>query len=132
VAITANLFDPGAGGEDAFYINVQEGDVSVVQPPESGVVPDALLYFYFHNSQPATYFTHSSLIPAGETVLTRAQLFQLGRSLSAVRDHFSQFDEPPPGFARLPLDIEFERVGDVVEVKQARPHPGRGEVPASP
>jgi pyruvate, water dikinase len=130
VAITANLFDPGAGGEDAFYINVQDGDVSVVQPPGSGVVADELLYFYFHNNQPATYFSHSSLIPAGETVLSRAELFQLGSALSAIRDHFEPLYDPPAGFARLPLDVEFERVDGVVEVKQVRPHPGRGQVPS--
>jgi len=128
VAITANLFDPGPSGEDAFYINVQLGDVSVVQPPSSGIVADQLLYFYFHNNQPATYFTHSSLAPSGETVLTRRQLFDLGRSLDAIRDHFESFYDPPPGFARLPLDVEFERVGDHVEIKQARPHPGRGSL----
>lgn len=126
VAITANLFDPGPQGEDAFYINVQLGDVSVVQPPSSGIVADQLLYFYFHNNQPATYFAHSSLVASGQTVLTRRQLFDLGRSLAAIRDHFETFYDPPPGFARLPLDVEFERVGDHVEIKQARPHPGRG------
>jgi hypothetical protein len=128
VAITANLFDPGGGGEDAFYINVQDGDVSVVQPPGSGVVADQLLYFYFHNNQPATYFSHSSLIPTGETVLGRAELFQLGSALAAIREHFEPLYDPPAGFARLPLDVEFERVDGVVEVKQVRPHPGRGQV----
>jgi hypothetical protein len=127
VAITTNLFDPGAAGEDAFYLNAQLGDVSVVQPPSSGIVADQLLYFYFHNNQPATYFSHSSLVPAGETVLTRRQLFDLGRSLDAIRDHFESFYDPPPGFAHLPLDVEFERVGDHIEIKQARPHPGRGQ-----
>ena len=126
VAISANLFDPGPTGEDAFYVNVQWGDVSVVQPPSSGIVADQLLYFYFHNNQPATYFTHSSLTAAGEPVLTRRQLFDLGRSLDAIRDHFETFYDPPDGFARLPLDVEFERVGDAIEIKQARPHPGRG------
>ena len=126
VAITANLFDPGGEGEDAFYINAQKGDVSVVQPPSSGIVADQLLYFYFHNNQPATYFSHSSLLSSGETVLTRKQLFELGRSLDAIRDHFETFYDPPPGFAHMPLDVEFERVGERIEIKQARPHPGRG------
>ncbi len=129
VAVTANLFDPGAAGEDAFYINVQQGDVSVVQPPSSSIVADQLLYFYFHPRQPATYFTRSSLVADGETVLTAGELAQLGGALSAIRDHFDPLYEPPPGFGRLPLDVEFERVGDVVEVKQVRPHPGRGQVP---
>ena len=130
VAITANLFDPGPGGEDAFYINVQLGDVSVVQPPGSGVIADQLLYFFFHQGQPAAYFTRSSLVPPGQTVLTRRQLFELGVALSAVREHFQELLEPPPGFARLPLDVEFERVGEVIELKQVRPHPGRGGVEA--
>jgi hypothetical protein len=128
VAITANLFDPGPGGEDAFYINVQLGDVSVVQPPSSGLIADQLLYFHFHNNQPATYFTHSSLLQSGETVLTRRQLFDLGRSLTAIRDHFAELYDPPPGFARLPLDVEFERIGSRIEIKQVRPHPGRGSL----
>jgi len=132
VAITANLFDPSGGGEDAFYINVQKGDVSVVQPPDSGIVADQLLYFYFHANQPATYFTHSSLVGRGEAVLSRSELFQLGSALVAIRGHFAGLGyELPPGFARLPLDVEFERVDGVVEVKQARPHPGRGQVPTS-
>jgi hypothetical protein len=130
VAVTANLFDPGAAGEDAFYINVQQGDVSVVQPPSSNIVADQLLYFYFHPRQPATYFTRSSLVAQGETVLTADQLGQLGGALAAIREHFDALYEPPAGFGRLPLDVEFERVGDVVEVKQVRPHPGRGQVPA--
>ena len=53
VAITANLFDPAPGGEDAFYINAQAGAVSVVQPPESTLRADQLVYYYFHNNQPA-------------------------------------------------------------------------------
>ncbi|HUS65593.1 MAG TPA: PEP/pyruvate-binding domain-containing protein [Kofleriaceae bacterium] len=127
VAITANLFDPGPGGEDAFYINAQLGGVSVVQPPDSDIIADQLLYFYFHNNQPSTYFTHSSLVPSSETVLTRRQLYDLGTMLVAIRQHFSELYEPPPGFARLPLDVEFERIGDTIEIKQARPHPGRGQ-----
>jgi hypothetical protein len=47
--------------------------------------------------------------------------------LVAIRQHFSGLYDPPPGFARLPLDVEFERIGDTIEIKQARPHPGRGQ-----
>ncbi len=130
VAITANVFDPAPGGEDAFYVNVQLGDVSVVQPPGNGVVPDQLVYYYWHSGQPATYYTTSSLLPAGETVLTRRELFDLGVALAAIRDHFSSIYEPPEGYGRLPMDVEFKRVGQgdaaKVEVKQARPYPGRG------
>jgi len=132
VAITANVFDPGPGGEDAFYVNAQLGDVSVVQPPGNGVVPDQLVYYYWHNGQPATYYTTSSLLPAGETVLSRRQLFDLGTSLAAIRKHFGSIYAAPEGYGQLPMDVEFKRVGQgdtaTIEVKQARPYPGRGTI----
>ena len=129
VAITANLFDPGPGGEDAFYVNAQLGEASVVAP-DPGVRSDQFLYFFFHNGQPATYFTRSSLVPAGTTVLTRRELFELGTQLDLVRRHFASLYPRPDGYAQLPMDVEWKRVGSGrqtrIEIKQARPHPGRG------
>lgn len=132
VAITANPFDPGPTGEDGFYINAQAGEESVVSP-DPAVVADQIIYFHFHSGQPATYLVHSSLVPAGETVLSRAELFDLGTSLDAIRRHFAQFYDPPPGFASLPMDVEWKLVADAegdgrhIEIKQARPWPGRGD-----
>jgi phosphoenolpyruvate synthase/pyruvate phosphate dikinase len=125
VAITANIYDPAPGGEDAFYVNAQVGEESVVQPDPS-VVADQLMYYWFHNGQPATYYAHSTLVPAGQTVLTRAQLFDLGRQLAALREHFAAFYTPPEGYGRLPMDVEWKLVGDEIWIKQARPYPGRG------
>lgn len=131
VAITANIFDAAPGGEDAFYINAQFGEVSVVQPPTSNTVADQLMYYYLYNNQPATYYTHSSLVADGETVLTRRELFDLGTALMAIRGHFSDLYDPPDGYAILPMDVEWKRTGtgddSVIEVKQARPYPGRGQ-----
>lgn len=128
VAVTANPFDPSLDGEDAFYINAQRGEQSVVSP-EPGVVADQLLYFFFHNSQPATYFARSSLTAGGAPVLTRAELYDLGTQLSAIREHFAPL-YPTPGGAPLAMDVEFklEQVGAErrIEIKQARPYPGRG------
>jgi pyruvate, water dikinase len=127
IAITANLFDPAPGGEDAFYLNVQLGDVSVALPPASAIYPDQVIYFFYHQGQPATYLTTSNLVSRGDTVLSRAELFDLGRQLDRIRTHFRATYEPPAGFARLPMDVEFKRLPDgAIEVKQARPHPGRG------
>jgi pyruvate, water dikinase len=129
VAITANIFDPGRGGEDGFYINVQLGETSVVQP-SSYIVADQLMYYFFHDNQPATYYAHSSLVPAGTTVLSRRELFELGKALRAIRNHFRAVYDPPAGFGALPMDVEFKRLGtgesSSIEVKQARPYPGRG------
>jgi hypothetical protein len=130
VAISANIYDPGPGGEDGFYVNAQVGEESVVQP-EAGVTADQLMYYYFHAGQPATYYTHSSLVSDGTTVLTRAELFDLGQQLSAVREHFGATYDPPTGFGQLPLDVEWKLLrttgGSEIWLKQARPFPGRGQ-----
>ncbi len=130
VAVTANVYDFAAGGEDAFYVNAQVGETSVVQPDPT-MVADQLMYYFFHNGQPATYYTRSTLLGAGQaTVLTRAQLFDLGRTLAAIRDHFDAIYDPPAGWGQLPMDVEWKLVGDAagahIEIKQARPFPGRG------
>ena len=126
VAITANIDDPAAGGEDGFFINAQLGEASVVQP-SPGVTADSLMYYHFHVGQPATYYTRSNLVPPGTTVLTRTQLFELGQSLSAIRDGFDDVYQPPPGHGFLPIDVEWKLDGGAIWIKQARPYPGRGE-----
>ncbi len=132
LALSANLFDPAPGGEDAFVIHAQTPEGSVARPaPEETV--DQLIYYYFHNGQPATYLAHSSLASAGEAVLTRLALFQLGRALDAVRRHFRAHYQPPAGWGALPLVVEWAWVPDDdgegahVEIMQVRPYPGQGE-----
>jgi pyruvate,water dikinase len=128
VAVTANPFDDSPDGEDAFYINTQVGEESVVSP-QPGLVADQLLYFYFHSGQPATYFARSSLTAAGAPVLSRAELYDLGTQLEAIRAHFAPL-YPTPSGVPLPMDVEFklEQSGAErrIEIKQARPYPGRG------
>jgi pyruvate,water dikinase len=115
VAITANPF---SDDEDGFYINAQAGETSVVQP-SPGVVADSMLYYWYHPGQPATYYTHSNQIPAGATVLTRSQLFELGAALDAIRQHFAPIYD-------LPMDVEWKLEAGQIWIKQARPYPGRG------
>ena len=121
VAITANLFD-ASGLEPAFYINVQQGEASVVLP-EDGVTTDQILYYYQSPGQPVVYIRHSNLVPAGETVLSNAELYELGTALAAIHAHFLPAYGRSGGF--YAMDTEFKITEDGrLEVKQARPYPG--------
>jgi hypothetical protein len=131
VALTANPFDPTV---PAFYVNVQfGGDYEVVHPPP-GVTSDELIYSFYMANQPERYISHSNVLPPGQdTVLNRSQLFELGRALDTIHDMFKEAYGPPPGSTEwYAMDVEFKLDGDTPEtahivIKQARPHPGRGE-----
>ncbi len=95
VAVTNNPFD-STGLDPAFYVNVQfGGDVEVVAPP-SGVTNDAYLQFFSAPNQPVSYLTHSSLVPAGTTVLSPTQVHELGVALDAIHKRFSPPMAPRP------------------------------------
>ena len=127
VALTANPFDT-SGLEPGFYINVQHGEASVVQP-EPGVTTDQFIYHYDQPGQPVVFIAHSNQVPAGERVLTVAQTYELGEGLAAIRDHFREAYGPPPEDpgAWYAMDVEFKFEAPPGEtpalwVKQARPH----------
>jgi len=127
VAITANIYDT-AGIDPAFYINVQVGEESVVFP-EDGVTTDQIIYYYYTPGQPAVYIQHSSLVPAGETVLSARQLHALGGALDAVHTTFL----PVYGsedFYGMDTEFKFDQNPSTGELqlymKQARPYPGWG------
>jgi hypothetical protein len=126
VAITNNIFDT-SGLEPALYINAQQGEASVVEP-ESGVTTDQILYFYDLPGQPVVYLAHSNLVAEGETVLSSAELYELGSQLDAVHDFFYPAYGGSGWYA---MDTEWKVERDIdgshVFVKQARPYPGRGE-----
>jgi hypothetical protein len=120
VAVTGNIYDT-AGIEPAFYINVQVGEGSVVIP-ESGTTTDQILYYYNLPGQPVVYIAHSNQIPAGTTVLTNAQLYDLGTALDAIHTFFYPAYGADGGF--YAMDTEFKLVDGQIEMKQARPYPG--------
>ena len=133
VAVTANPFDE-SGLEPGFYVNVQwGGDAEVVHPPP-GVTSDQFLYFFDSPNQPITFISHSNLVPAGSTVLTKAQTYELGKALSAIQERFSPAYGPASGktgFYAMDVEFKFDDDGAPGEapklaVKQARPYPGRG------
>ena len=131
VALTANIF---SDAENAFYINVQKGDTSVVLPP-AGVTTDSFLYFFTYPGQPMVFFSHSNLVEPGQTVLSKKQAFQLGEALQIVHAGFwdfygSQDDNNDGKIDFYAMDVEFKfntEAGDAearLWIKQARPHPG--------
>ncbi len=128
VAVTANPFVSGAL-DPAFYINVQKGgDVEVVAPPP-GVQSDQLVYYFDQPNQPVAYIAHSSLIPKGQTVLTTAQLYELGSALAAIRTRFSPAYGPAAGnngWYGLEVDFKFDDEATPgtpkLFIKQARPY----------
>ncbi len=132
VALTANPFDT-SGLEPGFYINVQVGEASVVQP-DAGITTDQFIYQYDMPGQPIVFIAHSNLVPEGQSVLTTAQTYQLGKALTAIHSYFKEAYGPPstdPN-AWYAMDTEFKFDGEPGEepalyVKQARPHPGRGQ-----
>ena len=134
VALSANPFDP-SGLEPGFYVNVQAGGAAEVVHPPPGVTSDQFVYYFDSPGQTATYLAHSNLIPEGETVLTRAQTFQLGTALDAIHRRFSSAYGPGAGNnGWYAMDVEFKYDDEgspdgsvTLWVKQARPHPGRGD-----
>jgi hypothetical protein len=132
VAITANPFDP-SGLEPGFYINVQVGEESVVQPA-AGVTTDQFIYHFDMPGQPIAFIAHSSLVREGTTVLTTAQVHSLGVALKEIHQFFYPVYGTDPG-AWYAMDTEFkfdQPVGGdpsdepVLVIKQTRPYPGWG------
>ena len=129
VAVTANPFD-ASGLDPAFYVNVQRGgDFEVVAPPP-GVQSDQILYYFDQPNRPVSYLAHSSIIPAGETVLTTRQLYDLGVALATIRTRLSPAYGPAAGntgFYGLEVDFKFDDETTpgtpTLYVKQARPYP---------
>ncbi len=130
VALTANIFDRLCA-EPGFYVNVQAFEESVVFP-EPGVTTDQFIYHFDYSGQPIVWLSHSSLVPDGASVLTRAQTFELGKGLKAVHQYFAPAYQSPAGCEKFyAMDVEFKFDGEPGEVptlfiKQARPHPGWG------
>jgi hypothetical protein len=131
VALTANPYD-SAGLQPGFYVNVQiGGDAEVVHPPP-GITSDQFIQQFGQPGEPVSYLTHSNLIQEGTTVLSALQIHQLGQALDAIHQRFAPAYGPAAGNQGwYAMDVEFKFDGDPGQtptpvIKQARPHPGRG------
>ena len=74
-------------------------------------------------------------MPAGETVLSRAETAELGEALEAIHAFFSPLYGPnsPEHFYAMDVEFKFDtdaaapELGSRLVIKQARPYPGRGQ-----
>jgi hypothetical protein len=134
VAVTNNPYDP-SGLEPAFYVNVQWGGEAEVVHPPAGITSDQFIYYFYNANQPVTFVAHSNLVEEGETVLSAAQTYELGKALDAIHERFSAAYGPKAGndgWYAMDVEFKFDDAADpskppALYVKQARPYPGRGE-----
>jgi len=116
VAITKNIYNPYF---PAVTINVQIGEISVVNPDEN-YLPDQILYYTGSDENIMEYINHSN-VPGMEekTVMTDAELTELKSCCMAIHNHYCRLN-----LECNPMDIEFKV--DVVNgkrkvyIKQAR------------
>lgn len=119
VAVTKNIYDAAWPG---MYINVQVGE-ALVTNPDPGATPDEILVQVLPPDDvlEVQYIRRSSLVAAGATVLTPAELRTLVSYLAKIQRHFAPLygHAAADGFA---MDVELKvDVGGKVVIKQARP-----------
>jgi pyruvate,water dikinase len=128
VAVTNNIFDT-SGNAPGFYVNVQRGGEAEVVHPPPGITSDSFLYQFTFAGQPVIYYSHSNLIPEGETVLTPRQIYDLGVSLERLHRRFSNaYQASPTAWYGLDVEFKFDDEADpggepTLYIKQARPYP---------
>ena len=127
VAITKNIYRPEALGN---IINVQTGEIPVVNPPE-GVICDQLVCYsdaentFYDPKRIIEYVSHSSEIEG--TVLTDKEVITLSRELAKIEKHFYRRVEKywtKYTYEAFGLDLEFKIDGDTrqIYIKQVRPY----------
>ena len=110
-------FDPVTGRDGSYYVNSQVGEDLVTNPDAHSVPEEVLL------RGPNSYriLRTSNQLPAGQLLMTEAQLQQLRRHLGVIHTRFKVLYKPAP---REPfaMEIEFKITSDnVLAIKQARP-----------
>jgi pyruvate, water dikinase len=117
VAVTKNIIDPNWVG---YYVNAQLGE-SLVTNPDPNAVPEEFLIAELIGvtRYEIQYVTFSSLLPAGQTVMTRAHAEQLADTMRLIQSRFKTLYQGGTTFA---MEIEFKvDAANQLVVKQARP-----------
>lgn len=120
VAITDNPFDPPPTGQAAYYINVQQGAVSVTNPAP-GITPESFLYYKPPAGQGELTRYSTSSLTNGQDVLSFDEIQSLVAALKAVHTHFQPIYGDVSPYA---MDVEFKFIEPdrTLVVKQARPY----------
>jgi pyruvate, water dikinase len=117
VVFTGN---PNDFNDDRFTVNVQVGEIEVVNPPVGTTAELVRLTIMDGAVSAIERVAPSSEVPAGEVVLTDFQLIELGGVVDAVKQAYPvEYGEHAP--SDVLLDLEFKIVGGKLIIKQVRP-----------
>ena len=127
VAITSNIYRKDYSG---MVINVQIGETSVVNPPDSVICDQFISYSgsnnnYFDPKEIVEYISYSNL-NNGISVLTVNQIVILSEELAKIKKHFYRkinSNWSKYSYDTFALDIEFKYYGkeNQLYIKQVRP-----------
>ena len=123
--------DPVYGTDGTYYVNSQVGE-DLVTNPETNSTPEEILL----NSD-GTYrvVAFSNQVPAGDLLMTDAQIGQLRLHLVTIHNRFKELYEVEEG-EPFAMEIEFKiTVDNVLAIKQARPwvfSPLKGRIDSVP
>ena len=110
-------FDPFGRRNGSYYVNTQLGE-DLVTNPEAHSVPEEML---LHPDGTYTVVARSNQVPAGQLLMSEAQLDQLRRHLEAIHDEFEELYKPCSG-EPFAMEIEFKITSEnILAIKQARP-----------
>ena len=110
-------FDPFGRRDGSYYVNTQLGE-DLVTNPEAHSVPEEML---LHPDGAYTVTARSNQVPAGQLLMSDAQLGQLRRHLDAIHDEFEELYGIGSG-EEFAMEIEFKITSDnILSIKQARP-----------
>jgi len=120
VGVTKNIYDPNWLG---YYVNVQVGEDLVTNPQEFSM-PDEFLVanLWGEERYEIQYIRHSNLVPDGEHILTREQIFELADMMQLIQIHFMQLYRIPRNDRDFAMEIEFKITAEGhLNIKQSRP-----------
>ena len=120
VGVTKNIYDANWRG---YYVNVQVGEDLVTNPPQFSM-PDEFLVADLAGEEryEIQYIRHSNLVPDGQPILTREQIFQLADMMGRIQEHFRLLYGVSRWDRSFAMEIEFKITADGrLNIKQARP-----------
>ena len=110
-------FDPFGRRDGSYYVNTQLGE-DLVTNPEAHSVPEEML---LHSDGTYTVTARSNQVPAGQLLMSDAQLGQLRRHIEAIHDEFEELYGIESG-QEFAMEIEFKITSEnILSIKQARP-----------